>query len=340
MTVMLVGLGVVVFLVVPSILLLEVLRCAYLEWRGDRIPILLYHRLVSSEEVRAGRVPDREPIYAIHDETFDAQMRFLKERGYTTLSLDEFLEIRRGARKPPPLPLVITLDDGYQSNYTLAFPSLRRHGQKATIFVVLEPDDYTRKQVEGIDTFLTEDQMRELDRSGTAIESHTVTHCVLSELDEKTARFELVESRRRLSEILGRPVRHLAVPRSGQSRRVRALAREAGYEAVCGNNKGSSNGWSNLLALPRIVIERDMAPADFESALEPRHSLILRLVGNVKRIPAILLGPTAATKLRRALYFGPLGKLFVTRHLKRLVAGGALLYLLGSAVFAWYLLTR
>ena len=68
---MLVGLGVVVFLVVPSILVLEVLRCVYLEWRGDRIPILLYHRLVSRKAVRAGRIPDREPIYAIHDDTFD-----------------------------------------------------------------------------------------------------------------------------------------------------------------------------------------------------------------------------------------------------------------------------
>jgi peptidoglycan/xylan/chitin deacetylase (PgdA/CDA1 family) len=340
MTAMLVGLGIVVFLVLPSILLLEVLRCVVLEWREDRIPILLYHRLVSSEAVRAGRIPDREPIYAIHDDTFEGQMRFLKERGYTTLSLDEFLAIRQGKRKLPPRPLVVTLDDGYRSNYTLALPILRRYGQKATIFVVLEPDDYTRQQVEGIDSFLTVEQMRELDRSGVAIESHTVTHCVLSEMDEKTARHELVESKRRLSEILDRPVRHLAIPRSGQNRRVLALAREAGYETVCCNNKGSSNGWSNLLALPRIVVERDMTLLDFERALEPRSSLILRLVGNVKRVPAILFGPTNATRLRRALYFGPLGKLFITRRLKQLLAGGFLLYLLGSAAFMWFLVTR
>ncbi len=337
---MLIALGVAVFFVLPALLLLEVARCVYLEWRHDRVPILLYHRLISRQAVRAGTIRDDEPIYAIHDDTFEAQMRYLNEHGHTTLSLDDFLAIRRGERALPPKPLVITFDDGYESNYTLALPTLRRYGHRATIFAVLEPDEYTRRQVEGVDRFLSDEQMRELDRAGVAIESHTVTHCVLSELDGAAASFELTESKRRLSEILGRPVRHLAIPRSGQSRRVLALARTAGYETICSNSKGSSNGWSNLLSLPRIVIERDMTVDDFARALAPKASLVLRLVGNVKRLPALLFGVTFATRLRRLLYFGPLGRLFVTRRLKRLLAGAVLLYLLGSVAFAWYLGTR
>jgi len=167
-----------------------------------------------------------------------------------------------------------------------------------------------------------------------------VTHCVLSELDDAAARLELTESKRRLEEILGRPIRHLAIPRSGQSRRVLALAQAAGYETICSNSKGSSNGWSNLLSLPRIVIERDMTVDDFARALTPKASLVLRLVGNLKRLPALLFGASFATRLRRLLYFGPLGRLFVTRRLKQLLAGAALLYLLGSALFTWYLVTR
>ena len=337
---MLIALGVAVFLLLPALLLLEVARCACLEWRRDRVPILLYHRLISRAAAGAGTVRDDEPIYAIHDDTFAAQMRYLKEDGHTTLSLDQFLAMRRGERPLPPKALVITFDDGYESNYTLALPGLRRFGHRATVFVALEPDEYTRRQVEGIDRFLTADQMRELDAAGVAIESHTVTHCVLSELDDDAVRLELTESKRRLGEILGRPVRHLAIPRSGQSRRVRSLARAAGYETICGNSKGSSNGWSNLLSLPRIVIERDMTADDFARALTPKAALVLRLVGNLKRLPAILFGAGFATRLRRLLYFGPLGRLFVTRRLKRLLAGAVALYLLGSILFAWYLVTR
>jgi peptidoglycan/xylan/chitin deacetylase (PgdA/CDA1 family) len=333
-------LGILVFFVVPALLALEVARLAYLEFRRDRVPILLYHRLISREDVAAGRTPDTEPIYACYDDTFEQQMKHLHDQGYTALSLDDLKTIRESRAALPAKPVVITFDDGYASNHAMALPVLRRFGQKATVFVALEPDAYTRGRVAGFDGFLDAEQMREMDRSGVAVESHTLTHCILSELDPAAALHELTESKRRLSEILGRPVRHLAVPRSGHSRTVRALVRRAGYETACCNAKGSSNGWSSLLALPRIVIERDMSPGDFARALTPRAALALRLVGNVKRIPALLVGARATQGLRRRLYGGPLAGVFQTRRLKRLLGGCVMLYLLGAIAFAWYLVTR
>ena len=337
---MLTTLGVIVFYVIPTVLLGEVLRSVYLECRQDRIPILLYHRLISRLEVEAGRVPDDEPIYASYDDTFAAQMRHLRDRRYTTLSMDEFLDIRRGRAPRAERPVVLTFDDGYASNHRLAWPVLRREGMKATIFVAPEPDAHTVGLVRGIDGFLSEDQMRELDRGGVAIESHTLTHCVLADLDDESARYELFESRRRLGEILGRPVRHLAVPRSGHSLRVRRLARAAGYETVCCNAKGSSNGRSNLYALPRIVIERDTSVEDFACALRPGRAVVLRLVGNLKRIPALLFGSVRTHEIRQALLATPLGGLLQTRRLMGVLAGGAVLYTLGILLFTWYLVSH
>ncbi|HEU4402185.1 MAG TPA: polysaccharide deacetylase family protein [Candidatus Polarisedimenticolia bacterium] len=337
---MLIGLGVFAFFIAPALALGEILRCTYLECRRDRIPILLYHRLISRRAVREGRLPDREPIYTAYDDVFAAQMLHLKDNGHTTLTLDEFSDIRRGKRPQPARGVVITFDDGYLSNHTLAWPILRRNAQKATIFVSLEPDTHTRERVAGIDGFLTQDQMREMDRGGVAIESHTVTHRILSELDDETATRELTESKRRIGEILGRTVRHLAIPRSGYNRRIRRLAMAAGYETVCCNNKGSSNGLSSLRALPRIVIERDMSLDDFARALSPRGAIILRLIGNLKRLPAALFGPTAATRIRDRLYGGPLAPLFRTHRLKQVIGGGVLAYLLGIAAFTWYLVCR
>lgn len=334
------ALGVFLFYVIPALLLGEGLRCVYLERRGDRIPILLYHRLISRKDVEAGRIPDNEPIYTSYDDSFAAQMRRLRDGGFTTLSLDDLLAIRRGGSVQPAKPVVVTFDDGYESNHALAWPVLRRHGMKATVFVALEPDEYTRGRVAGIDGFLNDDQMREMDRTGVAIESHTLTHCVLSDLDDAAARHELVESKRRIEGILGRPVRHLAVPRSGHSLRIRRLAREAGYLTVCSNGKGSSTGWSSLYALPRIVIERDTTPEDFDRALRPGGALILRLVGNLKRIPALVLGSVRTQRIRRAILTSPLAGLFQTRRLVRVLACGAVLYALGIALFTWYLMSR
>ena len=337
---MMTTLGVIVFYVIPSALLAEVLRSVYLEYRGDRIPILLYHRLIARREVEAGRVPDHEPIYASYDDTFAAQMRHLRDRGYTTLSMDEFLDIRRGRVPIPNRPVVLTFDDGYASNHALAWPVLQGQGMKATIFVVPEPDAETVGLVRGIDGFLSEAQMRELDEGDVAIESHTLTHCVLADLKDDAARYELMESRRRLGEILARPVRHLAVPRSGHSFRVRRLARAAGYETVCCNAKGSSNGWSNLYALPRIVIERDTSVEDFARALQPGRAVVLRLVGNLKRIPALLFGSIRTQEIRQALLGSPLGGLLLTRRLVRVLAGAAVLYALGILLFTWFLVSH
>ena len=330
-------LGVILFYVVPTVLFGEVLRCIFLENRRDRIPIVLYHRLISRRDVEAGRVPDTEPIYASYDDRFAAQMRYLHDEGFTTLSLDQFLAIRLGEAVLPSRPVVLTFDDGYQSNYTLAWPILRQLGMKATIFVAPEPDVYTRRLVDGVDGFLTKEQMREMDSGGVAIESHTLTHCVLSDLGDTRACHELGESRRLLGKILGRPVRHLAVPRSGHSHRIRRLAREQGYASVCCNNKGSSNGWSSLYALPRIVVERDTSVEEFADALRPGRAVVLRLVGNLKRIPALVLGPVLTQRIRRTLYGGPLGPLFQTRNLVRWIAGGALIYAVGVFLFTWYL---
>jgi peptidoglycan/xylan/chitin deacetylase (PgdA/CDA1 family) len=330
-------LGVVVFFILPVFAISEILRCVYLEFRRDRIPILLYHRLVSRVDVEAKRVSDEEAIYAAYDDMFEAQMTALKAEGYTTLSLDQFVEIRRGLRLMPARPLVITFDDGYRSNFTIAWPILRRLGMKATIFATLEPDEYTRGRVAGLDDFLTSEQMREMDAGGVAIESHTVTHRILSELDDAEVLWELNESRRRLGETLGRPIRHLAIPRSGYNRRVRRMVELAGYVTACSNHKGSSNGWSSLLALPRIVVERDMRARDLIRDLTPRVGVLVRIVGNVKRLPGILFGPSAATRLRRRLYRGRLGGLFVARRLKRLVGAAILAYAAGIAAFVWYL---
>ena len=118
------------------------------------------------------------------------------------------------------------------------------------------------------------------------------------------------------------------------------LVREAGYKTACGNNKGSANLNSDLLGLPRIVIERDMSIEDFAGALGPRAGLALRLVGNIKRIPERLGGARFASRVRRLLYRGPLQVLFRTRNLKLALLSVAVLYLCASAAFLAWLVNR
>ena len=332
--------GVIVFYVIPLLAVAEVVRCLVLEHRSDRIPILLYHRFIRKADARCGRVADTEMIWVCYDTEFAAQMDYLNDNGWVTLTLDDYCDIRAGRREKPAKCVLITMDDGYDSNYRLAYPVLRARNQRATIFVALEPDDHTRRQVEGVDDFVTEAQMREMSVHGIDIQSHTLTHCILTELDDDQAGYELSESRKRLTAITQKTVDHIAIPRAGYSRRIKRLVARAGYRSACCNNKGSSNGWSDPLALPRIVIERDMSVDDFAAALTPAHAAVLRLVGNVKRIPERFGGAVFARTVRNLLYHRWSGWLFRTRSLKRVLGVCALGYAVGVAWFTWYLLAR
>ena len=79
---------------------------------STQVPILMYHHL--SEDVTNSEM--------VSPEQFEAQIRALAEAGYTGISFDELQAYVLRGEPLPEKPVVITFDDGYRSNYTLAYP--------------------------------------------------------------------------------------------------------------------------------------------------------------------------------------------------------------------------
>jgi peptidoglycan/xylan/chitin deacetylase (PgdA/CDA1 family) len=332
--------GVTFFWILPILALLYILYIVKQEYRADRIPILLYHRLLSRGDAESGRVLDDEMIYVTYETSFFEQMEVLKEAGYTFLDFDDYVAIRDGAQRLPRKPVIITFDDGYKSNFVYGYPILKKHGIKATIFAVPEPNDYSLKCIEGCDSFMSDEEMKELSENNVSIQSHTMTHCVLNELNKEEANAELVGSKERLSEITRRPVRHIAIPRAGYSRFVKKLVKQADYQTACCNNKGSANLKTDPLALPRVVIERDMTIDAFLKALSPGTSIQLRIIGNIKRIPERLGGAKFAKRIRNILYAGFWKPLFKTHNLKRIIGVCSFFYVVTCIWFTYWMATR
>ena len=92
-----------------------------------RLPVLMYHHLEEGT--------DGSNSMIVSPETFRAQLTALQEAGYTAVSIEELQAYVEGAPLPEK-PVLITFDDGYLSNYTLAFPILKELNMKATIFAV------------------------------------------------------------------------------------------------------------------------------------------------------------------------------------------------------------
>lgn len=100
---------------------------AYLQNGSATVPILLYHHLDPDQ-------PESETT--LHPETFERQMRLLKEQGYTPISFDELIAFVEQGTPLPEKPVMITFDDGYTSNAVYAYPVLRELGFHASIFAI------------------------------------------------------------------------------------------------------------------------------------------------------------------------------------------------------------
>ena len=91
--------------------------------------IFCYHRLVDKV---------RYPGTEITPAAFEAQMKELKDKGITVISMQDLLAWKRGEKNIPPRCAVITFDDGWKSQYEVAWPILKKYGYPFTMFIYTE----------------------------------------------------------------------------------------------------------------------------------------------------------------------------------------------------------
>jgi peptidoglycan/xylan/chitin deacetylase (PgdA/CDA1 family) len=133
--------------------------------------------------------------------------------------------------------------------------------------------EWTRTR-RGIDMPLADaDTLRPLTADGFTIGSHTLTHRHLADLRDDECRHELLESKRRLEDVLGSEVRHLAYPYGSTSDLVRQRAMECGYRTACTTVEGISTAADDLLVLRRVSVCGGDSLADFACRLRTGQGL-------------------------------------------------------------------
>lgn len=102
--------------------------------RRHRAVILMYHALREDDGDHAGLPLE---TISVSVRAFTLQLRYVRKH-YNVISLTQLVDAMEGRARIPERALVITFDDGYMNNYTLAFPLLRRFGVPATVFLATE----------------------------------------------------------------------------------------------------------------------------------------------------------------------------------------------------------
>lgn len=193
-----------------------------------QVIVLGYHRF--EDKVR-------HPETEITPTEFTAQMQALKDDGITVISLADFLAWRQGKKGIPPRSALITIDDGYNVGYTVAWPILKKFGYPFTMFIYT---DYVRGGPKAGGGSISWEQLAEMRDAGVSIQSHTVSHPDLrrKKRGESPANYEawlwneLHGSKAMLEEKLGIKVTALALPYGLANDHVREVAAKAGYEMV------------------------------------------------------------------------------------------------------------
>lgn len=79
------------------------------------------------------------PVFVFHTiepDRFESQLQYLRQNGYRTLSLDEFVAIQEGRRQGTGREVLLTIDDARSSVWRFGFPLLRRYGAHAALFAI------------------------------------------------------------------------------------------------------------------------------------------------------------------------------------------------------------
>lgn len=210
-----------------------------------RIPILVYHHIRDTKPY-----PTSTWSYkmSVSPSIFEKQMQWIKDHGYVTVTLDQALDQLRG--KPgPEKPVVITFDDNNRTQYTYAFPLLKKNNQIGVFYLV------TNRLKNH--AFILEEEVKTMAEAGMDIQSHSVTHSTLSMLNLKRLDEELAQSKKTLEAITGKSVYHVAYPSTGQNKTVRERAKAAGYTTGTIMDPRVATPKDDAYKLPRIMMTDD-----------------------------------------------------------------------------------
>ncbi len=214
------------------ILLIAFSGDAHSDFYRDKVVVLLYHEIADTRK-NSATIP---PLL------FRKHMAIL-EQNFNVISLDDVVAFQNGTKSIPPNAVAITFDDGYRSNYDIAYPILKQHDWPATVFLTLNDVGRINPTLE----WLTWEQITEMSAHKFSFGSHSCTHGTIgnqSELvtqypgeswqDYQTRVASGLQSSYQILSDYGVPTLHFAAPFGQFNETVKEAAYKAGFKYLWG----------------------------------------------------------------------------------------------------------
>lgn len=250
-----------------------------------KIPVFIYHDVLSSEVLSLKR--RRERFYSVSLETFSDHISFLESMGFDTIRIGAAV---RDARHP----IILTFDDGFQSAYH-CHHILKNHGLSGIFFVITN--------FIGMRTYLNWEEIKEMDRNGMSIQSHTCSHPILTAMSFDQIRVEFGTSKAILEDRLGHVIDSLSIPHGFTKLEYIDIARQCGYQNIFASQPGLYKLGSDS-PIPRLSVYNQTTNRSFrrlasQNAYEIAKQQCRKSLLNV---PKRLLGDTTYHALRLRIF--------------------------------------
>ncbi len=213
------------------------------------VPILMYH--VINPPPNGAPFPG---LYVPSDE-FAAQMQALKAAGWHAVTMDQLEAYwTRGVPLGAGKPIVLSFDNGYQSQYTNALPELRQLG-----WVGVE-----NLQLSGLPPSqggMTDAQIRGLIAAGWELDTQGISHADLIALSPSELQYQVVSARQTLHSRYGVPVNWFCYPSGHYNAAVMAVVKSAGFIGSTTVIPGWASPQEDRYTLPRLRVLAGTSPS-------------------------------------------------------------------------------
>lgn len=238
-------------LIIIIILILTIIIFLGIIYAKQTVSILGYHAFINAEDRYKNNVTDN---LIMDIEKFEEQMKYLHDHNYKTLTLDEFYCFHQGKCKIPRKSVLITMDDGYQSNYDLAFPILKKYNLNAVVFYLGINENG------GNSTYMTKDTIEKIEKIYPNIEvaSHSYNLHIRGSINQKKE--DIIKDIELMQKLV--KSEYYAYPFGEHNNTMIQALQEKGYKMAFtfGPDKEhrKASKQDNIYKIPRLNISNDM----------------------------------------------------------------------------------